>query len=346
MSLTSTDLLAAMCGTPIPLWHVLLHIRGNGRLSSAEGIIARFNRRRRASLEVFAPMYEVQEHIDGKDITRNLPLTYFYVFVKGNFADIRELCLEADNGFSFLINHSSEKRYATVDDERMEAFRRIASAYGNRLPVRSFTTGELEAGDVVEIIGGDFPGITGIFRPEPRSKHGYLLIPIAGNAAVSLQDVRIDNVRIIKFSQNAKRAYDHIDALARILLEAIRYISANATLSPELTRQIEMQSMRLSGTKIPHKKTEAKLLAMLAAARALLLDRTGADSFAAQYIKFADSITNKWTVAFTELMAYVATGNRKRLQRGAEAIAGDTPQSALQRSVAEQYRCLCHTPQP
>lgn len=116
-------------------WFILNHFEAlpAPRRQTAQTCIDRFNSAGGCQLELFAPTFVKAVNINGRQIKREQPLTFHYVFVRGTLDEIKRLC-SLSNGFSFVLNRSSEERYATVDDKRMDDFKAIARAYSNSLP--------------------------------------------------------------------------------------------------------------------------------------------------------------------------------------------------------------------
>lgn len=150
-------------------WYVLNHVQAGFSKDAARKSVERFNAYNEPALQIFAPSYCVREVVDGKTHLKNVSLTFHYVFVRGSFNDVKSLCSQS-NGFSFLINKGAAERYATVSDCEMRNFMTIARAYENALPCFPLDDVDLEEGDIVEVIKGEFAGLRGTYMPRPRSK--------------------------------------------------------------------------------------------------------------------------------------------------------------------------------
>lgn len=152
-------------------WFILNHFEAlpAPRRQTAQTCIDRFNSAGGCQLELFAPTFVKAVNINGRQIKREQPLTFHYVFVRGTLDEIKRLC-SLSNGFSFVLNRSSEERYATVDDKRMDDFKAIARAYSNSLPFFALDDIDLEAGDKVEIVEGSFPGTRRLLYAESQKQ--------------------------------------------------------------------------------------------------------------------------------------------------------------------------------
>ena len=207
----------------IPSWYVLNYVAGPSR-KPAFREIEQFNSANSSSLELFAPTYVVREERQGEIRMRTVSLTFHYVFVRGTLPEIKQLCI-SPNGFSFLIDRSSEERYAVIDDARMAGFMNIARAYRNCLPYFSLDDIDLEDGDVVEVIRGDFPGLVGTYIPRPRSNSGDIALHVYNNVGTMAFNVKASDVRVLEFARNSTRANDQMDAFMPICSRRYGFMS-------------------------------------------------------------------------------------------------------------------------
>ena len=197
-------------------WYVLNFVNDTFR-DTPQRVVDRYNTKAETSLELFAPTYIVKEERQGESKFRTVNLTFHYVFVKGSFDDVKCLCGQP-NGFSFLIDRVSENRYAVIDDRKMTNFMNIARAYKNCLPYFSLDDIDLEAGDMVEVVKGDFPGLIGSFIPNAKSKTGNIVLQVFNNVGTIAFNVKATDVRVLEFSKRTTRANDQIDAYVPNLL--------------------------------------------------------------------------------------------------------------------------------
>lgn len=259
-----------------PLWFILRHplpAFPNAR-NSAQHTVDSFNRWENARLELFAPTIVSESITNGKRVERERPLLFNYVFIRGTFGQVKDLCTR-DNGFSFVIDSrdaliEGTERYATLSDAQMEAFKRIAFANRNRLSVVSLEDVDLQQGDEVEVVEGPFTGLKGTFMPRTKSTSGNILLQATSASAVALFDIKAKYIRVLRFAPGSKRAYDQIDAFLPPLFDALR---AYAALIPLTTRQITRLTAfvrRFGATRIDAPKTHAKLQLLLQAANAIL----------------------------------------------------------------------------
>ena len=237
-----------------PCWYVLNHVGANGR-DTAQKAVDKFNSVNNTALELFAPTYVAKEERDGEIKFRTLSLTFHYTFVRGTYEQVKALCAQ-QNGFSFLIDWSSADRYAVIDDRRMTSFQNIAKAYKNCLPYYSIEDIDLEDGDLVEVVRGDFPGLIGTYMPKPKTTMGNIVLNIYNNVGTIAFNVKATDVRVLEFSRKNTRANDQIDAFGsmtavnpspRLLLPNLPY-SADAWRWRSLITGNSMHAYRLCST--------------------------------------------------------------------------------------------------
>lgn len=281
-------------------WYVLNHIATTPR-HQAQKTVDRFNSASHVSLELFAPTYVVQETHNGQTQLRTANLTFHYVFVRGDFDDVKRLCGQ-DNGFSFLIDRSSEERYATVSDQDMANFRNIARAYRNCLPYYPLQDIDLDDGDLVEVVNGDFPGLVGRFMPKAKSKSGDIVLSIFQGVGTVAFNIKNTDVRVLEFSRHATRANDQIDAFVPHLLQAMRLFHADEEIPPALLARLTVFASRMAIAKVGNRKLNAKLQALLYGANLILGDMTAAHDARARYQELSSAVTNPWTLALTRLI--------------------------------------------
>ena len=128
-----------------------------------------------APVQLFAPVIPAFISADGHVKRRERALTYQYIFVRATTAQIRALCA-IHRALVPVMNPDNTHTYAVVADTAMDAFRRIAAAMRNSLPLYDIRDLALEEGDLVEIAEGPFAGLRGIYIPRRASTSGNIVI--------------------------------------------------------------------------------------------------------------------------------------------------------------------------
>ena len=322
-------------------WFVLNHIAPSPR-HQAQKAVDRYNSAADTRLELFAPTYVVPETRNGQTHMRTANLTFHYVFVRGELPDVKALCGQ-DNGFSFLIDRGSRERYATVSDRDMANFRNIARAYHNSLPYYPLQDIDLDDGDLVEVVNGDFPGLVGRFMPKAKSKSGDIVLSIFQGVGTVAFNIKNTDVRVLEFSRHTTRANDQIDAFVPHLLQAMRLFHAGQNLPQPLLAKLTVFASRMAVVKVNNRKLNAKLQALLYGANLILGDMARADAARVRYQELSTSITNPWTAALTRLILTVlSTPPHSSLLTTHSSLVTMTsdlssPTSKFQRQLADEY---------
>lgn len=318
-----------------PRWYVLNHIgqfRGHVRIK-----IDRFNSSNGTAIELFAPTYVVRAEGSGEVKFREVNLTFHYVFVKGTLAEVKMLCSQA-NGFSFLIDRMSETdRYAVIPDDKMVHFMNIARAYKNCLPYFSLEDIDLEDGDLVEVVNGDFRGLVGTFMPKAKSRSGNIVLGIYNKVGTIAFDVKATDVRILEYSSRSTRANDQIDAFMPHLLKALRHYDRDEALPTALAAKLSVFCGRMEAVRLDQRKLNARLQAMLYAANHIIGNNLESATALEKYLRMEDAVTNEWTKAANSLILSVVTRDKSNLASSYERLRTLEATSKAQRMVAEEY---------
>lgn len=310
-------------------WYILRYVRSAsaGIKRSVDAVVEHFNAVENAQLDLFAPSIIKMVHREGKFIKVETPLTFQYVFIKGDFDTVKRLCV-MQNGFSFVLNRGSEGKYAIVSDARMYAFRRIAMAYRNELPFFSIDDIDLEFGDKVEIVEGSFPGLVGYYMPRPKSNSGNLVLAVSQNLGTVVYDVKAKYVRVLEFSKKTKRGYDQIDAFIPKLFVAMRSFSQDLPLSDKSVNELTVFCRRMEAVRLDNPKIEAKLAALLMAANCILGNN---ESYATAFERFArrqNHITSTATRALVLLLSAVTQHSLADYRRGVSLLQSESATEA------------------
>lgn len=319
-------------------WFILNHFEAlpAPRRQTAQTCIDRFNSAGGCQLELFAPTFVKAVNINGRQIKREQPLTFHYVFVRGTLDEIKRLC-GLSNGFSFVLNRSSEERYATVDDKRMDDFKAIARAYSNSLPFFALDDIDLEAGDKVEIVEGSFPGLVGYYMPKAKSTSGDIILSVTQNLGTVVYDVKAKYVRVLEFSKKSRRSYDQIDAFIPRLLQALRHYHEGVVLSDKEKSDITLFVRRMSVVKIENHKLDAKLQALLFGAYQILGNIVESKRAKDRFIKISHSVTNEWTEALITLIFSVINKDFAQLESIRNNLEKLTPTSIFHHNLMDEY---------
>ncbi len=319
------------------MWYVLHFINKTGK-PSPQRCIDDFNREGH-ELELFAPIIRPAHVVNGKVKYYERLLTFYYIFVKGTFDEIKELCSRPDNDLSFVLDRGSTRRYGIISDSDMENFKIIARAYTNTIPFYNIEDIELNEGDLVEVVGGDYDGLKGTFIPKSRSNKGNLVIAVTAAMGAIVWDIDAKCVRILKFASNTRRQYDLVDSFIPKLLPILREFHAEDRLTDKEKSQLNVFNQRMGIASPTNPKAEAKLLAVLMCVQFILGDMDGFRETQTRFEKRKSALTNIWTLALVELMISVVLNDMPRLKEAYESVHNSTDKlTNTQTQLLKEYR--------
>lgn len=332
--------MAVPCNLEAPHWYVLNFVSPRAG-AKPQPYIESFNKGD-ARLELFAPTVRMAEVSEGKVVFRERMLTFFYVFVRGQLSDVKALCAIPGNGFSFMLDRGSERRYGIVGDVAMEGFKQVARLYSNTLPFYDISGIELESGDLVEVVDGAYSGLVGTYMPKSRSNKGNLVIAANASLGTVVWDVEARYVRILEFSRAGRRPYEQLDAFIPKLYAILRKYHNGEPLDEKEKSQLAVFNRRMGAVRLPNHKLEAKLLAVLMSVQTLLGDMRGYAESSLRYERRKHGITNVWTRAMCGLLLSVSGRDLSDLPAHYAALT--SPSSAVganassHRALLSEYR--------
>lgn len=176
-------------------------------------------------IEYFLPTCIVQSNYYGKPVMRRRKLMSNYVFVRDSLKNILEMNQAIDS--LWMLPHPDKtpavKRYMTISDRDMEVFKSVAHVYANELPYYPIGTVDLEEGDRVEIVGGDFDGMEGTLQCRQGRNGGKVFISIGDLFLISTPDIRPQNIRILQFGKGNRHPYRQFEAHLPRAIQALRH---------------------------------------------------------------------------------------------------------------------------
>ncbi len=320
-------------------WYVLNFIRRSGR-PSPQKEIEDFNKGEKR-LELFAPIIRPAHIVKGKVVYRDQLLTYYYVFVNGVLDDVKKLCSSPYNDLSMMLDRGSERRYGILSDQEMENFKIISRAHTNTIPFFNISDIDLEAGDEVEVVSGEFAGLRGTYLPKPRSAKGNLVIAATAQMGAVLWDVDAKYIRILQFARDTRRQYDILESFIPKLFPILRKYHAGETLTEKERSILTVFNQRMCVVSPSNQKLEAKLLATLMCVQTILGDVSGYRLSSARFEKLRSTVTNPWTKALIELLLGVSTNEFDSLRTTYELLKSGAEEEATpsksQRELLTEY---------
>ena len=324
------------------MWYILNYIpSGRNTRANLPRLVNRFSASRPGNgLELFAPLFYTVENGERGPRRVERPLLYHYIFIRGEERLVKELC-NTHEGFSFILDHAGSERYLTVADDTMEAFRLMARTQGNRLECYSPEDIDLQEGDKVQVVTGEFAGLTGTYLPRKGGRTGNIVVQVTQKLGAVVYDINADCVRVLEFAPTTRRPYDQMDAYIPRLLNLLRDGESRDTATTKLTTPAMASAVvftrRFGTVRIGNPKVDAKLQLMLYASYKVLGQMEEAARTLKRYQTLAANITNVWTRLLCHLVFGLLNADADHLRRGRELLStlpSTTHRSAIQTTIA------------
>lgn len=210
-------------------WYVLSAKAGIREIERQfERLSAARVRRGEEPVEYFIPTCIRMSTLFGQARMSRRKLIGNYIFVRDTYKNI----LEAKQVMESLWllphpDHNEGKRaYMTISDHDMALFKAIARAYSNELPCIPIGAVDLDEGDKVEIVGGEFDGMCGTLQCSQGRNGGKVLMTIGNLFIAVTPDIRPQFIRILQFGKGNRHPYRLFEAHVPRALLALSHLRA------------------------------------------------------------------------------------------------------------------------
>lgn len=325
-----------------PHWYVLTIRRSSTQTCDRLAAhVDEFNVQSQTHMECFAPTFTDMAARSNRGGYRRKPLLYNYIFIKGTLQELRRF--HAAHPTCNLIPIGAKREAATdyryVPDEEMAHFMRIAQAYENAIPCFSPSEIDLEHGDRVRIIGGQFSGVEGILLSQQGRDGGRVIVKITDMLAVETLDIRPEYLQVIEFAQGSKHIYDKLDSyLPKVRRALANSLSRNSPEAKDLTAVRYFLTRYGDISLAPASKIRGKYTALLMLSHYVLGHTKEYEHCKQTCTELLPSITSIETRAMILGFLYACTHEQKWLDE-ARAIAAAWGDPALytpaRRSIAD-----------
>lgn len=168
--------------------------------------------------ELFAPrVCRLHGAESGRPRRVETPLLLNYAFLRASAAELRTLraaCPEVNPVIDRASEASAEgrRRYVTLSDAAVEAFRRIAAAEADNLPVYAPGEIDLTTADTVRVVDGPFRGIVGRIVRQRGSSACRIALEIGNGYFASTIRIEPRYIALEAFAPRPRAIYDILDA--------------------------------------------------------------------------------------------------------------------------------------
>ncbi len=177
-------------------------------------------------VEYFMPICVEMSTLFGQARMRRRKLLGNYIFMRDTYRNILEAKQVVES--MWLLPHPDHKEgrheFMTISDHDMDMFRAIARAYANELPCYPIGMVDLEEGDKVEIVGGDFDGMSGTLQCSQGRNGGKVMMAIGDLFIVATPDVKPQYIRILEFGKGNRHPYRQFEAHLPRAMQALKHL--------------------------------------------------------------------------------------------------------------------------
>lgn len=218
-------------------WYILSATDGIKSLERQfDDVTALRQRRGDGAVEYFMPTCLEQSSSFGKPSMRRRKLMGNYVFVHDTYSNVIEIktMIESLRLLPHPDRGTGEHRYMTIDDSEMATFMAIARAYANELPCYPISSIDLDEGDQVEIIGGEFDGMRGTLQCSQGRNGGKVLMAVGNLFLVATPTLSPQYIRILQFGKGNRHPYRKFEAHLPRVLQALSHSRGDGLTSADI----------------------------------------------------------------------------------------------------------------
>lgn len=207
-------------------WYILSAKDGIKSIERQFGAISALRQQQgKEPVEYFMPTCVEQSSLFGKPAIRRKKLMGNYVFVHDTYSNVIEIkaIVESLRLLPHPDHSRGERRFMTLDDDQMAAFKAIAGAYANELPCYPVGSVELDEGDRVEIVGGEFDGMKGVLQCSQGRNGGRVLMNVGNLFLVATPSIGPQYIRILEFGKGNRHPYRKFEAHLPRAIQALAH---------------------------------------------------------------------------------------------------------------------------
>lgn len=254
-------------------------------------------------IEYFLPTHTELRNVGGTKKRVERSLVFNFIFVHCNIELAKEFCRNRpDLRLHVVYNHKPMHDAVAADplrvlDREMEMFQKAISFYnGEEVPFVKPEEMELEKGDSVRIIGGQFSGLEGILVSQKGKDGGRVVVHLSNVIAVRTLEIEPEYLQILHFGKDNKHFYKHIDSYVPRLEKVLGIVGRKPSVA-ELA-PIETFVKRFSELKTDTINSEAKVQTLLYVSLVILGDNEKAKAIKIKLEELLPRIKSEKTIEF------------------------------------------------
>ena len=201
------------------------------RLDEMEAVFARTAEEVGFPIRYFMPTMTIHARVGRRVVQRRQRLLGRYVFLNHDRADVDRLVAVVSR--LHWISGEAEYLRQPIPERQMDNFIALARALKNNVDCMLLTDDALEPGDTVQIIGGDFDGISGTLQTTRGRDGGRVMLQVGNILMAVTPHIEPQYIRILEFAGGNRHPYRKFDAHLTRALEAVSTRRSGGELTSE-----------------------------------------------------------------------------------------------------------------
>lgn len=262
-------------------------------------------------VEYFLPICVEATNLFGRAGIRRKKLIGNYIFIRDTYKNIME-AKQVVPSLRFLPHpdhNNEEKRYMTVSDRDMEIFKAVARAYANELPCFPIGAVDLDEGDLIEVVGGEFDGMRGTLQCSQGRNGGKVLMDIGNLFLVASPNISPQYIRILRFGKGNRHPYRQFEAHLNRAIVALNHLYQNGELDTEDIAAMTVFTGRFEALKPATVNISSQHATLMLMSYAALQDQAKSNEWLARCRKILPQVKSNTQRAWQLAFMYAATGD-------------------------------------
>lgn len=299
------------------VWYVLRSLKPVVKISRAIG--EEMSRRSawreagKSALEYYVPTFVVATKSGGNVAMKEKPLCLNYVFVHSTLSEAMAFCKECPSLSLFKDGRASgnSRVYAFVPDNVMRMFMVMVRAYKDSVPLCNPLSVDLNIGDTVRVVGGDFDGIEGVLQTKQGVDGGTVILRVTSDMLVPTLTIDSRHLQIVSFGDGNGHVYDWLAQYGKKIRLAMRNYLTDEGVSDEERFGVEEFVSRFGYAEVPAGKMRSRYDALLMMAHTILGNAEKASAYICKCSEALKSLPDDTSKVEVLVALFACTGNRK-----------------------------------
>ena len=271
----------------------------------------KLNDTKHPKLEYYLPKFVTVADANGRNLVEK-PLCLNYMFLHSTLneaLDFRKACPD----LSILKDGRSDEsntHYACITDDKMRMFMVMVRAYKDKVPLCNPSSVNLNVGDTVRIIGGDFNGVEGELVTKQGADGGMVILRVTNGLLVPT--LRIDSryLQVLSFGKADGRYYNLFGRYSKKIRMVMRESLSADIITDKNRITLEKFISQFGNTEIPQKNFRVRYDALLMMAHSILRHPEKATAYIYKCDSTLKSLTDNMAKLEIVVALFACTGKR------------------------------------